>query len=440
MTYCDEVEAFDVVIVGAGMVGLMAANLLATTLPDVTVAIIEARPVRTRTEARGDASDVDVGRAASVADFQPRVSAITLASEQLFRSVGVWASLQPHATPFSSMQIREQDGTGEVRFDAFDAGEAYAGYIIENRHIEQSLLDRLREMNAQDKEDRLQWFSPDRLLFLSQEEDETWRLSLSSGQHIRTNVIVGADGAQSPTRAQLGFDTVEWDYHSTSIVATIETQKPHGGVARQVFTSSGPLAFLPLGGPDASAHRFVSIVWSVKPGVAEHLMSATDDEFIRALEHTSEQWLGSVVAVSQRFSFPLKQRHATRYTQPGAVLVGDAAHAIHPLAGQGVNLGFLDVAVLVEEWQALMGSRLSLGDARILRRYERRRKAGNIVMTSAVELFKRIYEADAVSIRLARNRGMHCVNRLEPLKHQIMAYAMGRIEDLPQSAIKEPMI
>jgi 2-octaprenylphenol hydroxylase len=240
---------------------------------------------------------------------------------------------------------------------------------------------------------------------------------------VRTTLVVGADGANSFVRQTLGFKTREWDYHHHAIVCTVETEKPHQHTAWQRFMTSGPVALLPLTAND-NAH-FCSIVWSVIPQEAERLMQLSDIEFAAALTQATEACLGKVLGSSQRFSFPLRQRHAVDYVQEGVALVADAAHTIHPLAGQGINLGLQDVRVLAEELLRAKALQQGLGDMQVLSRYQRRRKTDNLMMMAVMEGFQRLFGQSSLLLRWVRNRGMAEVARHPVLKKQLIKQAMG---------------
>lgn len=256
-------------------------------------------------------------------------------------------------------------------------------------------------------------------------------LDLEDGRHLSAQLIVAADGGNSEVRRLAGFETRKWSYHQQAIVATVRTTLPHSHIARQRFLPHGPLAFLPLSdnghtvatGDDCSCYS--SIVWSADTDKAKELMSLDDQAFSRQLTRAFEAQMGSIEAVSKRYSFPLRQSHAVDYVKPGIVLIGDAAHVIHPLAGQGVNLGLQDVRVLSEELLRAYESSADLGGELSLRRYQRRRKADNLAMMAAMEGFKRLFGSRSLPLIWLRNAGMRQLNKLEPVKHHIVRQAMG---------------
>ena len=236
--------------------------------------------------------------------------------------------------------------------------------------------------------------------------------------------MVGADGAQSRLRQWSGLATREWDYDQQAIVCTVRTRQPHQYTAWQRFSPTGPLAFLPLLTESGDEH-YCSIVWSQDTAEARRLMALETEQFRLELERAIEQQLGVIESVSRRFAFPLRQRHAKEYVADGLALVGDAAHTIHPLAGQGANLGYGDVSALMGELGRAKELALSPADQTVLARYQRRRKGENLAMMAAMEGFKQLFARDELAIRWLRNTGMRWLDNLAPLKNRIAAEAMG---------------
>jgi 2-octaprenylphenol hydroxylase len=259
-------------------------------------------------------------------------------------------------------------------------------------------------------------------------------LTAGNGGSWTATLLIGADGPNSKIRQLAGFRTREWDYEHQAIVTTVRTELPHRATALQRFMASGPLAFLPLQAQLAEAGRqqhTCSIVWSLVPERAAELLAMEDVQFASELGIAIEHRLGAIEWTDRRFSFPLRQRHAVDYVQPNIALLGDAAHTIHPLAGQGVNLGFLDVEVLAKELTTALERRRPLADFSILRRYQRARKGHNLGMMGMMEGFKLLFAQDALPIRWLRNAGMSGVDQLGFLKNRLMREAMGiqRTED-----------
>ncbi len=400
---------YDVAIVGGGIAGAALARSLAGT--GLRLALVESRPLVT--DGPGRAKDAEAPE-----DFDSRVSAITPASQRLLESLGAWqALLDQRVCPYREMKVWDADGTGSIAFLASEVDAPCLGHIIENRLLTLSLLAGL------DREPGITLLSPARVADLDIADEHHPVLELEDGHSLSARLVVGADGALSGLRQLAGFRTREWDYGHHALVATVETERPHGACAYQRFLPSGPLAFLPL--PDSNGRHFCSIVWSAETERAEALAALDDEPFCAELGAALEHRLGRVLASSRRMAFPLRQRHATDYVKVGVALVGDAAHTIHPLAGQGINLGLQDVAALASELQAVAQRGGNPGSLDVLLRYQRRRKGENLLMMAAMDGFKRLFGERRLPVRWLRNTGMHWVDRSGPLKQQLMRHAMG---------------
>jgi 2-octaprenylphenol hydroxylase len=401
----------DVIIIGGGPVGSLLACVLGSA--GMRVAVVEARPA--------------AGPPAA-ATFELRVSALTRASECMLQAVGVWSRLTPERLgPFREMHVWDATGPGAIHFDSADIGEATLGYIAENRAVQHALEARLAEI------DSVHWYRPERLEALDVEVDGV--VARLSGGRLRAPLVVGADGADSRVRSLAGIGVERSDYGQRAVVAGVRTARSHDETAWQRFLPSGPLAFLPLPPPDLS-----SIVWSTDPGHAAHLLELPAAEFARELEDAFASRLGPVTWVGERAGFPLRGLRAARYIAQRTALVGDAAHTVHPLAGQGLNLGFLDAAALAEVLVQAYRSGRDPGGAPALRRYERWRVGHNVLMQRVLEGLKWLFASPAPPIRLARNFGLTLTDRVHPVKHLIMRHATGRAGDLPAlaRALRDP--
>lgn len=400
----------DLIIVGAGMVG--SALALALQEQGLEILLVDGGPL-------------SVKPFDPQAAFEPRVSALSVASQRILDRLGVWDGIAARrACPYGEMQVWDGSGTGQIHFSAASVHADSLGHIVENRVVQDALLERLHDSSI--------GLLPGARLEQLRRSGDGWLLSLSDGRELRAPLIIAADGANSAVRRLAGCATREWDYLHHAIVTSVRCSKPHQATAWQRFTDDGPLAFLPLAGP--AGEHWCSIVWSVTPTEAERLMALDDAGFRRALGFAFEHRLGEVLHADPRLCIPLRQRHAKRYVEDGLALIGDAAHSIHPLAGQGVNLGFLDVAVLAEVLlhAAQRGERL--GDVKVLSRYERRRMPHNLAMMAAMEGFERLFQADPLPLRWLRNSGLNWVDDLPEAKALFVRQALGLSGDLPELA------
>jgi 2-octaprenylphenol hydroxylase len=397
---------FDVAVIGAGIAG--SALAVALSGKGLSIALVESRPL-TRPQLP---SGLDVQQ------FDARVSALTPRSRGMLETLGAWQAIAGYRhCPYGHMTVWDAEGTGEIEFDRAEVNAPALGYIVENRAIVAALLDKIA--GAAD----VTTFSPARLEACTRLGSSKMEVLLEGGDSLQAALVVAADGAESKVRGMMGFHTREWDYHHRAIVATVQVERPHRETAWQRFLPSGPLAFLPL--PGAPGQHCCSIVWSLRDELVDPLLTLDDTAFCGALTQAFEGRLGDVLASSPRYAFPLRQRHAVDYVQSGVALVADAAHTIHPLAGQGINLGLQDVAVLAEE---ILGGRqrgAAPGQIELLRRYQRRRKGENLLMMTAMEGFKRLFEQQSLPVRWLRNAGMRGVGQLGPLKQQLIRRAMG---------------
>lgn len=427
-------EQYDVAIVGAGIAGSALACALSvasesqsghSSKPPLRIALIEAQNL----------PEGWPPCESGVNCFDPRVSALTIASQTLLERIGAWPAIaRQRISPFEQMQVWDAEGTGEIGFDAADVRSNVLGHIVENRVTVAALVNRLRESA------NIQIFQgqpvADLLLAdpkIKSPDAKTQQLTLADGTIISSALVVAADGANSPLREMAGLATREWDYQHDALVCTVEIEHQHQKTAWQRFTPYGPLAFLPLSASDPSSshqssspqNQFCSIVWSQTREQTEQAMALDDAEFCQALGLAFEHRLGKVQSCSKRFSFPLRQRHAIDYVKPGFALVADAAHTIHPLAGQGINLGLSDVAVLSECILTAHARGQSIADIAVLSRYQRERKADNLAMMTAVEGFKRLFAPIPLPLRWLRNAGMSALDKRGAIKNRIIKHAMG---------------
>jgi len=397
---------YDIIIVGAGMVGATMACLLAKQSRTyksgpLQIALLEARPAP----------------AFNPEQFDPRVAAIAEKSRQLLDHCGVWeAVVNKRVSPYVAMDVWDAEGTGRIQFDCHDIHQPSLGHIVENAALVDSLMAEIAEL------DNIRLCCPAVVADYHRSEQGI-SVQLEDGTPLSAQLLLAADGANSAIRKHFDFATVEWDYGHSAIVTTITTELPNQQTAWQRFMPTGPLALLPLNsGGDL---HLSSIVWSQDTAEAERLMDLSDEHFCAELSRASEHCLGQVLRVDKRFAIPLRQRHAKDYILPRLALIGDAAHSIHPLAGQGVNLGFSDVQVLAEEIDRAVKRGVDIGNPSVLKRYQRRRKPENLATMAAMEGFKRLFSAEPLGVRLLRNMGMSKLNQVDLFKNQIMKLAMG---------------
>jgi 2-polyprenylphenol 6-hydroxylase len=394
--------AYDVVIVGAGMVGALLACALGDS--PLKVAVLERqRPAPP-----------------PLADYDLRVSALTLAAHAMLDAVGAWPGVaQRRCAPVRAMRVWEADA--EIRFDAAEIGEPYLAYIVENSVIVAALHERLPQFT------NVHFLTGTDIAALS--VADVAQLTLTDGRRLSARLLVAADGADSDVRRRLGIEIQRTEMTQQAIVATVRSDCAHEDIARQVFLPSGPLALLPL--PDPST---CSIVWSADAPRAAELLALDEAAFALALTQAIDGQLGRIELLSRRLAFPLALAHAERYVSERVALIGDAAHTVHPLAGQGANLGLLDAAALAEVVLDAVAARRDIGAHHMLRRYERWRKGDNLAMIAATGGFKYLFGNDRSAVGRLRRVGLAAMDRLTPLKNMTIRRASGLVGDLPQLA------
>jgi len=398
-------QSVDVAIIGGGMVGLTLAAALAET--ELRVAVIE-----------GQLPDPELALLPDV-----RVSALSRASERILRRVGAWQGIESRRfSPYNRMEVWEQDSFAKIQFDAERLSQPDLGHIVENRVIQLALLDRIKQLN------NVTLMAPERCQNIAFGESEAW-LTMESGKSLTAKLVVGADGANSWVRRQLDIPLTHWDYGHSAIVANIRCAEAHDKTARQVFRPQGPLAFLPLAESD-----LCSIVWSVAPEEAEQLCGLSDSEFNKSLTAAFDNRLGLCKVEGGRQAFPLKMRYARDFVRERVALVGDAAHTIHPLAGQGVNLGLLDAASLAQELKALWQKEQDIGQKSNLRHYERWRKAEAAKMITTMQGFRDLFDGSHPAKKLVRDLGMLFADKAPGIKDEFMRRALGLSGELPDLA------
>ncbi len=394
-----------ITVVGGGMVGLAGACLLAREGFPVVVVDGGAPPSRNASNAIG------------------RVSALNLATRHLLAHVGLWETItKERCTPYQAMSVWDSDSAARIQFHSREEKVPALGYIIENDLLTHVMWDCLHH-NYQVK---LRYGVCIRGLTPLPEADHAIRLELADGECIDSALVVAADGSQSILRSLASIGVIEQDFFQDAVTATIATTRPHQFTAYQAFTPQGPIAMLPLDG------NCCSLVWSRDRDPTDDLLDLDETEFCRRLEQHFGSHLGSLHLVGGRRRFPLGSQHAKRYASRRLVLVGDAAHTVHPLAGLGANLGMLDVAALVETVTAARDAGKGIGNHSILRRYERWRQGENGIAIQAMKGFKNLFGSNHPLLRYSRQSGFRVANHIHPLKHWLAQYALGTRGDLPR--------
>jgi 2-octaprenylphenol hydroxylase len=398
---------FDVIIVGAGIIGAVMACLLMRpgSGASLRVALVADRFMR--------APPAD-------ADWDLRVFALSRASERLLKLCGIWDALPAaRMQPFERMRVWDAEasarGPGSLGFDCADIGEPNLGHIVDGRVLQWQALDRARALGAVLIEAQLS--------SITRGEDAA-RAGLDDGRELRGRLIVGADGTESKTRQLLDIETAGHAYHQDALVAHVHTAEPHANTAWQRFLPTGPLAFLPL------SDGRCSIVWSTNRAEATRLRALDLQAFGAALTAAAGEVLGQCTVAASPVAFPLQLQYALAYAKPGAVLLGDAAHVVHPLAGQGLNLGLLDCATLAQVLSECGGAR-HIGDLKVLRRYERWRRSENLIAGAALDGLERLFSNAGGLSTAARRFGLGAVERLPMIKRQLVRQALGLSGDLP---------
>lgn len=402
-------QVLDVLVIGGGPVGACLGALLAGGAPGgaLQVAVLEPH----RPEMPNETAPID-----------PRVVAISRASERILAAAGAWPAVRPRLSPYERMRIWHESvspvSRGALVFDAADVGEPNLGFIVENRVLQAALLDAFAATGGQ--------IYAGQLTSVNVGTDSV--IVETTNGPLAARLVVGADGAQSAVRQAVGLTADSSEYHQAAVVATVATERSHDKTAWQRFMRNGTLAFLPLADGNSS------IVWSADNALAVSLLGASATEFALHLDQASDRALGATRLVSERASFSLRRLAAHHYAAQRVALIGDAAHVVHPLAGQGVNLGLLDAAALAELLLEARGEREDPGALRVLRQYERWRKSQVAFMSAAIDGFDRFLAHGTGPVSRFAQKGLGWVNRSHELKRFFISRALGTAGELPRVA------
>lgn len=408
ITKMDKNISTDIIIVGGGLAGMS----LACALGSAKISTILVEPI----DPTYIVSD----------EYDGRTTAVAASSKRMLDVLGVWKDVESYAQPIWEIRVADSGSPFFVHYDHVDCGAEALGWIVENKILRTAMLSRLRELSSV------------RLLFkrklidfkISQSKASC---TLSDSTQICSRLIVAADGRNSPTRQKAGISVVEWQYDQQAILCTVAHERKHLGVAHEHFLKSGPFAILPLTGKRAS------IVWTEKKFLAPHIVNLSDNDFMEELSLRFGNFLGPLDLRGPRWCIPLGLMHASTYISERVVLAADAAHTIHPIAGQGINIGWRDIAALAEVVIDAMRLGLDPGSKLTLKKYESWRRTDNTIMLATTDNLNRLFSNDTLGLVIARNIGLASVQRLPSLKKLLMRHAMGDVGDLPKLITGSPI-
>lgn len=400
--------AVDVVIVGGGLVG--AAQAIALADAGLSVAVI-------------DQMNLSMGLDTT---FDGRASAIALASRRVLQSIGVWDHLGSEPAPILDIRVSDGPSLFFLHYDHKEVGDEPFGYMVENRHMRQALMARMAELKS------IQLMAPASIAALRRSTDGAHVL-LRDGREIKAQLAVAAEGRRSPTRDQAGIRLTQWSYEQTALVCSVRMERSHAFVAHEHFLSAGPFAILPLNGDDpANPGNMASIVWTEGQKLADIMLGLDAPEFKFEFDQRIGGFLGKTELVGPRWSYPLSLQFAETCTAERLALIGDASHGMHPIAGQGLNMGLRDVAALAEVLVEANRSGNDMGGRQSLAAYEQWRRFDNTMMLVATDLLNRLFSNNIRPLKLARDMGMALVDKMPPLKKTFMRHAMGETGNLPK--------
>ncbi|MCW9033323.1 MAG: UbiH/UbiF/VisC/COQ6 family ubiquinone biosynthesis hydroxylase [Rhodospirillales bacterium] len=403
----------DVLVIGGGMVGM-----------SLSVALADAGIKTAVVERHAPGKDLDQ-------DFDGRTCSLAHASAMIFEGLGVWPFLAADAGPIYDIRVVDgnfKDGISSLflHYNHEDVGDDPFGYIVENRVIRSGLAQRAAALKP------LKVYAPAAVEELVHDSHGV-EAKLNDGKTIKARLAVAAEGKFSPTRDNAGISTRQYDYKQTAIVCSVGHQEPHDGVAVELFLPSGPFAMLPMTG------NRMNLVWTETTELAQNYLSLDDGPFLQEVKKRFGDWLGDLELLGPRFSYPLSLQTSNAYTDTRLALIGDAAHVIHPIAGQGLNLGLRDVAVLAEVIVDAHRLGLDVGSGTVLENYENWRRPDVFAMATVTHSLNKLFSNDIAPLRLARDLGLAAVDKAGPLKRLFMRHAMGVVGNLPRLVAGDPL-
>ena len=402
----------DVVIVGGGLVG----GSLAIALADAGFNVIVADQLDQRSQLNEE--------------FDGRASAIALAPKKMLAKIGMWKYVGDDTAPIKDIRVADGNSPLFLHYDHADIGEEALGYMVENRHLRRAIFARIDELP------RITYLAPVKINEIERTATGV-ATRLANGEIIRAPLIIGADGRGSQIRQQANIDLIHWSYHQTGIVLTAAHEIPHHNVAHEHFLPAGPFAILPL--PSEGGTHRSSIVWTEKEDLAADILALPEDLFLNEFSNRFGDFLGELSLTGPRWSYPLTLQYATTSISDRLALAGDSAHAMHPIAGQGLNMGLRDVAALAQVLTDAGRLGMDIGAPEVLAKYETWRRFDNALMLALTDGLTRLFSNDIAPVKLARDLGLAAVNRAGPLKKFFMGHAMGKAGDLPRLLKGDPL-
>jgi len=402
-----DITEVDILVIGGGLAGGTLSLVLAQN--GFLVATIDKEDMAGWTD-RG---------------FDGRASAIALSSQRVLESVGIWDVIKDETAPIHDIRVADGGSPLFLHYDHEELGDEPFGYMVENRLIRKGL-------NAQvGKTKGLTYFAPNEVETLERDKSGV-HATLKDGTGIEASLVVACDGRGSPTRAGASIKLTKWDYKQAGIVCTVEHERPHDFCAQEHFLPSGPFAILPLPGTVEKPACRSSIVWTERADLWPIMMELGDDDFLEELELRFGDFLGEIKVVGPRFAYPLSLQYAETYIAERLALVADSAHGMHPIAGQGLNMGLRDVAALAEVLVEARRTGQDIGSRMVLEKYERWRRFDNDLMLGVTDALVKLFSNDIEPVKLARDLGMAAVDQLPDLKRFFMRHAMGTVGELPR--------